>query len=121
MASILFVDDDPDTLYTYNQAVIIFGHQALLANSGGAALNMACEHHPDLIFLDMRMPDMDGIELLSKLSTNEVTKDIPAIMVSASPETGLASKALKAGAKSYLSKPIRLNDLMKIIQQISDQ
>lgn len=116
MARILFVDDDFFTLETYGKIVSLFGHQAILADTCVQALKLAIEQLPDLIILDMRLPDMDGFEMLRELRSNPATAKIPAAMVSASPDV-YAKHAKAAGAQYYLSKPIRTEKLLEIIEQ----
>ena len=62
MARILFIDDDPFTLETLGKAVEVFGHEHLWAKNGQEALKIAAEQSPDIIFLDMNLPDMDRSE-----------------------------------------------------------
>ena len=64
MARILFVDDDPHTLEILGKAVEVFGHQAIWASDGQAALRIASEQSPDIIFVDLSLPDIDGLALL---------------------------------------------------------
>jgi CheY-like chemotaxis protein len=116
MARILFVDDDPDTLRLMKTAVVLFGHNALLANSGQEAICIAEEERPDLILMDMRMYDMDGITAIRHILSNPSHVDIPIVMVSASASSDLADQARAAGAKDYLQKPIQLQTLQNIIQ-----
>ncbi len=117
MARILFVDDDPLTLETLTHAVQLFGHQAILAGTAQEALTKAAEHCPDLIFIDMMLPDMDGLELVSSLRAQPATTDIPMLMLSAGPEIGAQERAIQAGAKDYVCKPIRLQALLDVIQR----
>ncbi|MGD2156899.1 MAG: response regulator [Anaerolineales bacterium] len=119
MACILFIDDDPYTLDAYTKAVEIFGHQAILASSGQQALDLAAEKCPDLIMLDVRMPDMDGFELLAHLQEDDATSSIPVVMLSAGPELDAAEQAKTAGAVDYLNKPVRLNKLIDTIQRFA--
>jgi len=116
MARILFVDDDFFTLETYEKLLSFFGHQSILANTCTHALQLAVDQSPDLIILDMRMPDMDGFEFLKELRSNPDTADIPAAMVSASPDV-YAKRAKAAGAQYYLAKPIRTEKLLEIIAE----
>ena len=95
MARILFVDDDPLTLETYSTIISYFGHDVLLASNGAQALQVAVQDLPDLLVLDMNMPDMHGFDLLRKLRKNPVTANLPAIMVSASPDA-FADSAIAA-------------------------
>src|SRR3989304_7643507 len=117
MATILFVDDDPFTLETLKKSVLLFGHEAVLANSGGGALTLAATRSPDLIMTDMRLPDMDGLTLVKYLQQDAATKDIAVVVLSASVEMDIAELARSAGAKDFLSKPVRLNILQEVIQR----
>ena len=117
MARILFVDDDPYTLETLGKAVEVFGHQPLWATNGQEAMQAASQQAPDIIFLDMSLPDIGGIELIGKLRGVVSLTDTPILVLSASPELDAAELALKAGAQAYLNKPIRLQTLLDTIQQ----
>ena len=117
MATILFVDDDPFTLETLKKSVLLFGHEAVLASSGGEALTLAATRSPDLILTDMRLPDMDGLTLVKQLKQDAITKDIAVVVLSASAEMDIAELARAAGAKDFLSKPVRLNTLQEVIQR----
>ena len=116
MARILFVDDDPLTLETYSTIISYFGHDVLLASNGGQALQIALEEMPDMLVLDMNMPDMHGFDLLRKLRKNPATAKLPAVMVSASPDA-FADSAIAAGAQEFRSKPVRPDDLLALIDQ----
>ena len=120
MARILFVDDDPLTLETYSTIISYFGHDVLLASNGAQALQVAVQDLPDLLVLDMNMPDMHGFDLLRKLRKNPVTAHLPAIMVSASPDA-FADSAIAAGAQEFRSKPVRPDDLLALIEQYTAQ
>lgn len=117
MARVLFVDDDPFTLETLTKAVEVFGHQALSAHNGREGLDLAAGESPDLIFTDMRLPDMDGLTLVTELKAQPETAQIPVLVLSASPVLDAVERAKAAGARDYLNKPIRLQALLDIIQQ----
>jgi CheY-like chemotaxis protein len=117
MAVVLFVDDEPDTLMTLKKAVELFGHQANLAYSGKDALQKVGEINPNLIFLDMNLADMNGLELLRALRANPQTAHLPAIVLSAGPELDAAEHAQAAGAQAYMLKPVRLQALLDAIHQ----
>jgi CheY-like chemotaxis protein len=116
MARILFVDDDLSTLETLTRAVQLFGHLALQASTGQAALNAVTRELPDLVFTDMMLPDMDGIDFIENMHRQTNIRQIPVYVLSASPEIDSAERAEAVGAKGYLNKPIRLQTLMNIIQ-----
>ena len=117
MARILFVDDDPLTLQALKKSVELFGHQAILASSGMEALALATEVIPDLVLTDMSLPDMDGLALIQRFQQERLLKDIPLVMLSASPELDASQLAISAGAREFLEKPVRLQNLQQIIQR----
>lgn len=117
MARILFVDDDPLTLETLRKSVSLFGHEALLTNSGGAAHNTARTQLPDLILTDMHLPDMGGLELVEKLKGDPTTAHIPVIVLSASAEMDARELSQEAGAEAFIAKPIRLQALQELIDR----
>jgi len=93
MAHVLFIDDEPDTLFTLKKAVELFGHQASLAGNGTEALELATALQPNLVFVDMNLPDMDGLTVVRRMRGNPATVQIPIIMLSAGPALDGASKA----------------------------
>jgi CheY-like chemotaxis protein len=117
MARILFVDDDPLTLETLTHAVQLFGHQAFQAGTAHEAMDKATKFCPDLIFIDMMLPDMDGLELVSSLRAQPATTDIPLLVLSAGPKYGAQERAIQAGARDYVLKPIRLQALLDVIKR----
>jgi CheY-like chemotaxis protein len=116
MACILFIDDDFDTLDTYNNIASLFGHKALLAEHGEQALEMIRASLPDLIIVDLNLPDMDGFELMRTLRADETVADIPIVMVTASPET-FARRAEIEGAQKFLTKPLMTEDLLTLVDE----
>ena len=116
MALILFVDDDPLTLETYSTIIGYYGHDILLASTAEQAIQVAADGQPDIMVLDMNLPDMHGFDLRRKLRRNPKTAEIPAVMVSASPEL-FSERALEAGAQEFRSKPILPDDLLELIER----
>jgi CheY-like chemotaxis protein len=117
MARILFIDDDPLTLETLSKAVEVFGHQALHAHTAKEGLTLARQQSPDLIFTDLRLPDMEGLVLVERLHSDPLTAAIPVLVLSASPELDQVERAQAVGAQGYISKPIRLQTLLDMIQK----
>ena len=116
MACVLFVDDDQLTLETYEKIVSYFGHQAIVADCGMGAIELARNNSVDLIIVDHNLPDMNGFELLEHLRSNETALEIPMVMVSASHDV-FAQRALAAGAQAYHAKPLLTKDLLDIIEE----
>lgn len=120
MARILFIDDDFFTLETYEKMVSFLGHEALLADSGTMALDLASRETVDLILLDRQLTDMNGFEILKQLRALQSTQEIPIIMVSASHNI-FAERAKAEGAQEFKSKPLLTNDIQKLIRKYTSQ
>ena len=103
-ATILLVDDDPVIMMVYQAGLQRAGYNVLVAKNGQAGLELAATGHPDLILLDVRMPVLDGIEVLARLAADSASRDIPVVMLSNYSEPAIVKKALALGAKQYLVK-----------------
>ena len=117
MARILFIDDDPITLEILGRASEILGHQAILVYQSKAALLKVAQSCPDLVLVDMMMPEVDGLGVLAELRAQPLTASIPVIVLSAGLADDDRARVLAAGAQDYLNKPISLNVLMSVIQK----
>lgn len=107
-ATLLIVDDLPENLEVLGGLLQDVGYRVKAANSGRAALRYAAqEPHPDLILLDVMMPDMDGYQTLGCLRATPATQDIPVIFLTALGEDGDEERGLALGAADYITKPIR--------------
>ena len=80
-------------------------------------MDLAREHHPDLVLLDLNLPDMSGSDVLRQLKTDPDTAGIPIVMLSADATVGALERLLAAGAHAYLTKPI---DLKKLLQAVDE-
>ena len=113
--TVLCVDDEPDVLKLLSQTFEDAGYRVLLAADFTAAVAQAQTHRPDLICLDLRIPDKDGFEVMGALSADPRLAHIPVIVVSATDEQ---AKALKAGACHYLPKPVDADNLLAVTRDI---
>jgi CheY-like chemotaxis protein len=104
MAKVLVVDDDRVVAEMYRLALSRAGHEVEIANDGVAGLKAASTNRPDIVFLDIRMPEMDGIEVLRLLGSVNNTRSIPVVMLSNYDEPALVRKSLSLGAREYLVK-----------------
>ncbi|WP_438464173.1 response regulator [Marinomonas sp. PE14-40] len=105
LKKILIVDDEPNNLQLLRQ-ILKGKFQLIFANCGLKALSAVQEHQPDLILLDIMMPDLSGYEVCEKLKSNPVTKDIPVIFVTAMSDVDDETKGFDVGAVDYIQKPI---------------
>lgn len=110
--SILIVDDTPDNLRLLSKTLNTEGYQVRCAINGAMALLTIETKIPDLILLDVNMPDIDGFEVCQKLKMSEVTKDIPIIFISASGHINDKVRAFDVGGIDYISKPFQIPELL---------
>ncbi len=106
MSKILLIEDDPTMQQLYKRAFVLAGDEITIANDGIEGLEKVKLSTPDLIFLDIMMPKMNGTELLSILKNEESTKHIPVVMLTnvASGTLKTAEEAVNNGAISYIIK-----------------
>jgi two-component system sensor histidine kinase/response regulator len=105
--NILIVDDIPANLIILSNTLNNAGYRVFTASRGKEALLLAEKEKPDLILLDIMMPDMDGFEVCRKLKQNEKLKDIPVIFISALNDTNDIVKGLSVGGADYITKPFQ--------------
>jgi len=104
MATILVVDDNAVVARVLARLLQQRGHRALVAADGPAALDTVRQQGPDLVLLDMMMPDMDGLEVLRRLKADPKTAGPPVILFSAVDDPKVVAKAMGEGAKDYWVK-----------------
>jgi CheY-like chemotaxis protein len=109
--SIFLVDDDPKNLALLAGILGERGYQVRAANSGGRALAMIAERAPDLIMLDVTMPEMDGYEVCRRLKVNAATRDVPVIFISALDDVLDKVRAFEAGAVDFVQKPFHAQEV----------
>ncbi|WP_040811037.1 response regulator [Nocardia concava] len=106
---VLVVDDEPQILRALRINLSVRGYEVTTAANGGAALRAAAEKHPDVIILDLGLPDMDGIEVLAGLRGWSTA---PVIVLSARTDSSDKVEALDAGADDYVTKPFGMDELL---------
>lgn len=114
---ILAVDDDEDNLVLLAYALEPLGCSLMTAQDGLNALSLSRTYQPDLILLDIRLPYMDGTEVLSQLKKESKLKAIPVIAVTALANAKDREQLLQAGCNDYISKPYMLDDIETKVQQ----
>nr|WP_292736057.1 response regulator [Nostoc sp. JL31] len=94
-----------------------YNFQVMLARNGLEAVQMAKQHQPHLILMDIQMPQMDGLEATRQIRADTKTHSIPIIALTALVMPGDLERCLEAGANHYLAKPIKLKQLLEMIAQ----
>jgi DNA-binding response OmpR family regulator len=115
---ILVADDEPDIVTIVEMILRSQGYDVLKAANGLEALELAERHSPDLILLDIMMPDMDGWEVLRLLHVDPSTSEIPVAMISA--KTGSRAKitSMQEGAVDYITKPFDSQELLSKVREL---
>ncbi len=104
MAKILIVEDDSSLADLYQTEIETRGHQVILAKNGVDGLTQAQEKQPSLILLDIMLPKMNGLDVLSSLKAQEITKKIPVLMLTNFGDDENVNKALAGGAEEFILK-----------------
>lgn len=116
---IVYVEDNESNVFLMQE---IFdhatNHQLLIANSGDQGLELITLEHPDLVLLDINLPVMDGYQVLKALRATPETSDIPVVAVTANAMNSDINKAKHAGFNDYISKPVKMKVLLRILNQL---
>lgn len=110
-ATILVVDDEPSILRLVAAALETHGYNVLLADNGVEAITLCERRKPDLVLLDIMMPHMDGNEVRRRLKSQDATKDIPIVHLSAVGDFSQQLEALDEGTIDYITKPFAPSEL----------
>ena len=115
---ILVVDDDPDVRLGLQLRLAANHYDVIFAADGVASIAEARKHMPDLMILDLGLPAGDGFSVLERLKVNESLSAIPVIVLSGRDRVGNWDRALKAGAKTFLQKPVANDKLLAVIRLV---
>jgi DNA-binding response OmpR family regulator len=112
MAKILIIDDLPDNVFLLQDRLEIEGYEVLTAYDGKSGIEKAINETPDLILLDVMMPDLTGIEVCKIIVANPITSNIPIILVTAKSGVEDTKEGLEAGAFDYIKKPFNRVEML---------
>jgi two-component system cell cycle response regulator DivK len=114
---ILVVEDNEKNMKLLRDVLQATGYRTLEASTAGQALTMATDHAPALVLMDIRLPDMDGVEALRRLRADERTASIPVLAVTAQAMKGDRDRFMAAGFDGYLSKPVDIDELLASVAE----
>ena len=106
MKKILVVEDNETNMYLIRFILEKSGYEVIEAREGAAGVELAVKEKPDLILMDVQLPDIDGLEATKRIRTSEVDGEIPIIALTSFAMAGDREKALAAGCTGYIEKPI---------------
>jgi two-component system, cell cycle response regulator DivK len=115
-AQILVVEDNEKNMKLFRDVLQATGYRTLEATTGGRAVELATEHRPDLVLMDIQLPDIDGVEALGQLRADERTASIPVLALTAQAMEGDRERFWAAGFDGYLSKPVNIADLVSTVK-----
>ena len=115
MARILIVDDSPSQLLGMKRIVEKLGHEALTAEDGAAGVEMAKAQKPDLILMDVVMPNLNGFQATRAISKETTTAHIPIVLVTTKDQETDKVWGMRQGAKAYITKPFNESALIEVI------
>ena len=116
-AKILIAEDRDDNLILFEEILKLANYKIYVAKNGQEAVDIAEKERPDLILMDMQMPVMDGFDATKLIRKTKELKDIPIIGLTARAMKGDREKVIAAGCSDYLSKPVMMNDLLRMVEK----
>ena len=118
---VLIIDDDSRNIFALSAVLKAKKFQCVSALNAGAGLQILSNNTDiGIVLMDMMMPEMDGYEAIDRMKKNEKTKKIPVIAITAQAMTGDREKCIEAGADGYISKPVDVDELMNLLNQLID-
>jgi two-component system, cell cycle response regulator DivK len=120
-SQILVVEDNEKNMRLFRDVLLATGHRTLEATTGGQAVELAIAHVPDLVLMDIQLPDIDGVEALARLRADERTTSVPVVALTAQAMEGDRERFLAAGFDGYLSKPVNVADLIATVRRYSER
>ena len=116
MPKILVVDDSPTEIFQFKEMLEKLGHEVITADNGLEGFKKAVSEQPDIVLMDIVMPDMNGFQATRQITRAAETKHIPVIIVSSKNQETDKVWGQRQGAKGYITKPVDTNELVKVIK-----
>lgn len=116
--TVLVVDDDSNIRYLVASVLRKAGYQVVEASDGDEAITVANREPPDLILMDLAMPQRSGISAIYRIRKNLALRDVPIVAVTAYSSADMHRDALKAGCQSYLTKPFNVEELKSVVSRL---
>ena len=114
---VVVVEDNERNMKLFREVLESSGYRTLEAETGERAVALTTEHRPDLVLMDIHLPDIDGVEALRMLRADERTASVPVLALTAQAMEGDRERFLAAGFDGYLSKPVNIADLLDAVRR----
>ena len=118
--TVLIVEDNELNMKLFHDLLEAQGYATLQTKDGREALQLAREHRPDLVLMDIQLPEVSGLEVTKWIKEDENLRDIPVIAVTAFAMKGDEEKIRQGGCEAYIAKPISVSDFLKTVQKFID-
>ncbi|MCB1560467.1 MAG: twitching motility response regulator PilH [Xanthomonadales bacterium] len=118
MARVLIVDDSPSQLLVLKRIVEGLGHETISAEDGQQGVEMARQNLPDLILMDVVMPNLNGFQATRAIARESSTAHIPIVLVTTKDQETDRVWGMRQGAKAYLTKPVNESQLIKTVKEL---
>jgi two-component system cell cycle response regulator DivK len=119
MALILIVEDNEKNLKLLRDVLRFKGYETLEAMTGTEGVRLARERNPDLVLMDIQLPDIDGVTALAQIRADASTRDIPVIAVSASVMPDEQQRIVASGFNAYVTKPISVKSFVETVEKFA--
>ena len=116
-AQVLVVEDNEKNMKLFRDVLQASGYRLLEATTGEQAMALAADHQPNLVLMDIQLPDIDGVEALGRLRADARTASIPVVALTAQAMHGDRERFLDAGFDAYISKPVDVLEFVKTVKQ----
>ena len=117
---VLVVEDNEKNMKLFRDVLQATGYRTLEATAGARAVELATECRPDVVLMDIQLPDIDGVDVLGRLRADERTASIPVLALTAQAMQGDRERFLAAGFDGYVSKPVNIVELIDTVKQHCD-
>ncbi|HET8752464.1 MAG TPA: response regulator [Gaiellaceae bacterium] len=117
---VLVVEDNERNMKLFCELLEASGYRTLEARTGERAVELALEHRPDLVLMDIRLPDIDGVEALGRLRADDGFAASPVLALTAEAMEGDRERFLEAGFDGYLSKPVDIGEFVATVRRYCD-
>lgn len=113
---VLIVEDNELNMKLFRDLLTVQGYETVQTRDGNEAIGLARDHHPDLVLMDIQLPEISGLDIIREFKADEELQNIPVVAVTAFAMKGDEGKIREGGCEAYISKPISVPDFLKTVR-----